>query len=105
MSIGLIAYEALPGLVFVKVPSERGRWILTDRSAVEVDCPLCKAVTGEPCRRNWRSGPAFKHGSFVHTYRKDAARKVLGYFYGKRIKPKLRLNADDIAPIQSDEES
>lgn len=37
MQIGLIAYGIdgpNPSLVFVRVPTERGRWVLTDRKSV-----------------------------------------------------------------------
>jgi len=39
MHIGLVAYGIdgpHPSLVFVRVPTERGRWVLTDRCVVEV---------------------------------------------------------------------
>lgn len=35
--------------VFVKVPTEPGRWILAQKCVVVVACPLCKASVGEPC--------------------------------------------------------
>ncbi len=48
--IGLVAYCALPPhLVFVRVPNERGRWLITDRCVVDVDCPVCGSQVGEPC--------------------------------------------------------
>ena len=39
LNIGVIAYGVDPSMVFVRVPNERGRWMLVDRSVVEVDCP------------------------------------------------------------------
>lgn len=47
LTIGLTAYTVNPTMVFVRVPTERGRYVLTDRCVVEVDCPVCGAVTGE----------------------------------------------------------
>jgi hypothetical protein len=53
--ISLIAYEARPqGRVFVKVPNEPGRFILADRCVVEVDCCVCGAAAGEPCKSDYR---------------------------------------------------
>jgi len=45
----LIAYEARDRRVFVRVPGERGRYVLTSRCVVEVPCRQCGAQTGEPC--------------------------------------------------------
>ena len=48
--IALVAYEAWPkGRVFVRVPNEAGRYMLTDKCVVEIGCPVCKATKGEPC--------------------------------------------------------
>lgn len=50
-AISLVAYESRrKQLVFVKVPDERGRYVLTSRSVVEVACSHCHVVVGEPCR-------------------------------------------------------
>lgn len=60
-TISLVAYEAWPkGKVFVRVPNERGRYVMTDRCVVEVGCPVCKATRGQPCfnpgtKRVWAS--------------------------------------------------
>jgi len=49
--ISLVAYESRDGRrVFVKVPDERGRYMLTDRCVVEVSCPNCRSAIGEPCK-------------------------------------------------------
>lgn len=49
-AITLAAFETRdPGKVFVKVPNERGRWMLTERCVVEVACGMCGAGVGEPC--------------------------------------------------------
>lgn len=49
-AITLVAFEARdPSKAFVKVPNERGRWMLTDRCVVEVACSHCGAGVGEPC--------------------------------------------------------
>ena len=48
--ISLVAFEARnPSKAFVRVPNESGRWVYTDRCVVEVHCPTCGAVIGEPC--------------------------------------------------------
>lgn len=49
--ISLVAYTAIPGKVFVKDPSLRGRWMITDTCVIHESCPLCKAIVGEPCYR------------------------------------------------------
>lgn len=49
--ITLVAWEDRQGnFVFVADPSQRGRYIRTDRSVLQVECPLCKAAVGEPCK-------------------------------------------------------
>lgn len=53
MPISLLAYSATPDKVFVRVPNERGRWVLTDRCVIEVECSSCKAEKGEPCFRSY----------------------------------------------------
>ncbi|MES2488509.1 MAG: hypothetical protein V4607_01870 [Pseudomonadota bacterium] len=95
LHIGLTAYEAMPGLVFVRVPNEKGRWILTDRCVAEVDCPHCKAVVGEPCKRDFSYGIRYHSGT--HCYRRDAARQLRGFGYSKKSeKPKLRIRVEDM---------
>lgn len=72
MEIGLVAYGAdghNSSLVFVRVPTERGRWVLTDRCVIEVPCTFCGANLGEPCRRGNGSGP-LKHGAGTHWRRR-----------------------------------
>jgi hypothetical protein len=49
-SIRLVAYADRGDYVFVAVPNERGRWMRTDRAVVEVPCPACSSVCGEPCK-------------------------------------------------------
>lgn len=49
--IALIAMDCRdPAKAFVRVPDEPGRWVLTDRCVVEVECTRCKAAIGEPCK-------------------------------------------------------
>jgi hypothetical protein len=51
--IALVAYESpFPGRVFVRVPNERGRYVLTDRCVVQAPCPHCGSAKGEPCKSN-----------------------------------------------------
>jgi hypothetical protein len=49
--ISLIAMESRdPNRVFVRVPNERGRWMLVHRCVVLVECEVCGAAIGEPCK-------------------------------------------------------
>lgn len=118
LNIGLLAYAITPELVFVRVPNERGRWMLTDRCVVEVDCPYCKAVAGEPCRSKWKRvrgpGPGFgqwesappseiHYVAGVHTDRREQCKKETGFrAYKSRLPPhKLRLSAADLIEAQT----
>lgn len=105
LNIGVVAYVITPGMVMVRVPNEKGRWLLTDRCVVEVDCPVCHAVAGEPCRRwlnTWKRGarwddreppPAecIRYGVGVHVARERAAHKI-------------RLTGQDLADLQAEPE-
>lgn len=65
--ISLIAMECRnPAQAFVRVPDEPGRWVLTDRCVVEVECPHCKSAIGEPCKSH--SG---RYQQGTHCYRRD----------------------------------
>lgn len=88
-TISLVAYEARDGRVFVKVPNERGRYILTERCVVEVDCWHCKSAAGEPCfngniytvathsvRRNRASRNRARGGKFQQPDRIEAKPRV-----------------------------
>lgn len=104
LNIGVLAYTATPGTVFVRVPNERGRWMLVDRCVIEVDCPLCKAITGEPCRSN----RALNRGEVVaaseiryhvahHVARRYACSDKLGTRHVRHYATaKLRLRLDDL---------
>ena len=103
LQIGITAYEAMPGMVFLRVPNERGRWVLTDRCAAEVDCERCGAVAGEPCMA-W--GPRMGCGERSHRYhtgvhcRRKEAGKEWRRQHQNPVKPKLRVHADDLADSQ-----
>lgn len=88
--VGIHAYECLPGLVFVRVPNERGRYMLVERCVAEVDCGLCGAVTGEPCHNGKRDR---RYHIGTHAVRRTAW-KVRGA-YSRLPKPKIRIAADD----------
>lgn len=92
LKIGTMAYTCLDGLVFVQVPNERARWILTDRCVTEVDCPACGSLAGEPCcNDHWGKGvPKLKYCSSTHCDRRTAFRKKKGW--GPHDKPKLRVS-------------
>ncbi|NID15022.1 zinc finger domain-containing protein [Luteibacter yeojuensis] len=101
INIGLTAYHAVGNLVFVKVPSERGRYMLTDLCVIAVPCPLCGAVVGEPCRsyyglRYWEKRyPDTKpsaHTQGVHVNRKHAADDKYGRGWKKTVLAHYRLH-------------
>lgn len=49
--IHLLAYEwRQKGKVFVSVPDETARWMLTDRCVIEVPCSYCGSMVCEPCK-------------------------------------------------------
>lgn len=96
LSIGLVAYSATPAMVFVRVPNERGRWMLTDRCVVEVPCDHCKATVGEPCRRLYDHGMKYHVGTHWMR-RRDARIKNGGNFVAGQPYPKLRLRPEDLA--------
>lgn len=70
-SISLVAYEARDGRVFVKVPNERGRYMLVDRCVIEVDCPQCKSARGEPCK-----GAVADYAVDTHVVRRNKYRAI-----------------------------
>jgi hypothetical protein len=117
LNIGLTAYYVTGGLVFVKVPSERGRYMLTDMSVIAVDCPHCGAMIGEPCRRGmWRNKQLWvstihlhenqrpnSHGIGVHCVRKTEARRVHGFGWQKKFAAyKVKLGTADVAEAMTD---
>lgn len=104
LNIGLMAYHAVGNLVFVRVPSERGRYLLTDMCVIAVACPQCGAVIGEPCRAGkhaWGSKdttlPPNAHGCGVHVARKIEADKRLGRGWKRKVEHRLHLSAVDVA--------
>lgn len=108
LNIGLVAYGLNPAVAFVRVPNERGRWMLVDRSVVEVDCPHCKAVAGEPCRQvktSWRQmdkpHDPIRYGVGVHVARKQAWAQATGHrFPAKHAAPhKPRLRPEELAAL------
>lgn len=123
LNIGLTAYHAVGNLAFVKVPSERGRYMLTDLCVIAVECPMCGAVIGEPCRSgHWRDGVQSRgwgssrgqwtsHGASVHCDRKCAADRLHGRGWKRKVVAhyKLHLDAGDIeaamahAPVLEDD--
>lgn len=115
LNIGLTAWHAVGNLAFVKVPSERGRYMLTDLCVIVVPCPNCGAIIGEPCRSGhwsdgkpyprWANQPARNgHGVSVHVARKLAAEKLHGRHWKRTVIAhyKLHLAAGDIAAAMAD---
>lgn len=113
LNIGVVAYGIDRTMVFVRVPNERGRWMLVDRSVAEVDCPHCKAVAGEPCRRAWpewgrvsRPAPSpeeIRYHVAVHVSRKREWAKARGHRHPSRDAPphKIRLRPEDIYDVRA----
>lgn len=69
--ISLVAMEARdPAKAFVRVPNEPGRWVLTDRCVVEVECSQCMAAIGEPCHNGrgkyWQGTHCCRRGAWRH---------------------------------------
>lgn len=115
LNITLIAYHAVGNLAFVKVSSERGRYMLTDLCVIAVPCPYCGALIGEPCRSgSWHNGePSLRwmtrpsingHGTSVHCARKSAADAKYGRGWKRTVLAhyKLHLEAGDIASAMAD---
>lgn len=107
LKIGLTAHLVVGNLVFVKVPSERGRYMLTDMCVLVVPCPVCGAIVGEPCRRFYglkywdRLMPGEKpmaHGVTVHYRRKQDAKNKHSHAYVRRVAEhyRVRVSAGDI---------
>ncbi|KAF1008936.1 MAG: hypothetical protein GAK28_00568 [Luteibacter sp.] len=107
LNIGLTAYHAVGNLAFVKVPSERGRYMLTDLCVIAVACAECGAVIGEPCRayhgltyweKRFPDKKPSGHTVTVHYKRKHAADEKLGRGWKKTVLAhyRLRLAAGDI---------
>lgn len=107
LSIGLVAYHAIGDMCFVKVPSERSRYMLTDLSVIAVGCSQCGAVIGEPCRayyglRYWdKRYPDTKpsaHTVGIHIIRKQAADEKYGRGWKRTVLAhyKLHLSIGDI---------
>lgn len=109
LTIGLVAYALDPSKVFVRVPNERGRWMLVDRSVVEVACPYCEAIVGEPChavRTSWRSlgkpHDPIRYHTGIHVDRRRAWQESTGLRYpARRAKPhKLHIRAAELGELQ-----
>lgn len=98
-AIRLSAVLATPEKVFVKVPNERARWMLTDRCVVEVGCRHCGAAVGEPCYRV-RALDVRRYAVGTHFVRRDDYQSKYGSGYSqsnlRNVKP--RVTADDLRP-------
>lgn len=91
LHVGVHAYECIPGLVFVRVPNERGRYMLVDRCVAEVDCRLCGAIAGEPCHNRKRDR---KYHIMTHAVRREDWKKQ-GKGRHARPKPKIHIAVED----------
>jgi hypothetical protein len=100
LQISVVAYEAIKGKVFVRVPNERGRWMLTDRCVAEVPCEWCGSVTGEPCSTRRKRDPLFRYGVATHIARRMAADRKRGWRSVSGPPPKLRIRIEDITAAE-----
>jgi hypothetical protein len=98
--ISTVAYHAIDRLVFVRVPNERGRYMLTDQCVALVGCSQCGACVGEPCANrhlNWyRKHPSLplRYTVSTHVARREAASSKYGH--GGMPKTKVRIAAEDV---------
>lgn len=106
LSIGLIAYGLDEHRVFVRVPNEKGRWMLAERCVIEVDCPYCGAITGEPCRavrRRCEPHNPVRYHVGTHCDRRDEWHRKAGRRPSRREPPrKLHITAAEMAELQRD---
>lgn len=69
--IYLVAFEDRQHkFIFVAVPNERGRYLRTDHSVAQSDCPFCGAALGEPCH----DGDG-RYCTATHSHRRSKARR------------------------------
>lgn len=74
-AVSLEYCEGPEGKVFVRIPDERGRWVLTDKCVVTVACPACKSIAGEPCKNAYMSDRGMtKYWAGTHCDRHTAAK-------------------------------
>lgn len=84
--ISLIAMESRdPNRVFVRVPNERGRWMLVHRCVVLAPCDVCGAAIGEPCRDKTPHHVNLKY--------------TVGHHYGRWTSAKHRYLGKPASPI------
>lgn len=60
-SIGLEYVEGPDDKVFVRVPTERGRWVLCHPCVVTVACSDCLSLAGEPCKNQYHMARGIIH--------------------------------------------
>ena len=66
--VSLVAWEdRAANFIFVRIPTEYGRYLRTDRCVAHVPCPYktCGATVGEPCMHNG------KYVGGTHAVRRD----------------------------------
>jgi hypothetical protein len=79
--VKMIAYESRDPLrVFVAVPNEKGRYVLTDRCVAFVACPHCGSAQYEPCRSHTGGSRALvdpKYTAQTHYDRRHAGTEAI----------------------------
>lgn len=90
MPVELKAYNLIPGKIFVKVPDQRGRWMITNESVALLPCSVCGAIEGEPCYRRVQDKKSY---TCTPHYARD-----WGMYNLPRSKepPKLRISLADV---------
>lgn len=74
--ISLIAYaDRDPAFIFVAVPNERGRYLRTSHAVIEVPCPQCGALVGEPCHNSKEDSRLRKYHCNIHWVRSAKAKR------------------------------
>lgn len=91
-TVKFIAYEARePFKVFIADPSNRGRYVYTDRAAALVACPRCKSIPCEPCRSTSSGG----YVAYTHTSRRNKVRwGSMSKECSDVLKPRIKLKLE-----------
>lgn len=78
-TVRFIAYEERTGgKIFVPDPTLRGRYIYTDRCVATTQCPMCKSIPGEPCKRYYSTygDNGIVYHTSTHAVRRQAANRM-----------------------------
>lgn len=74
-SVTLVAFQdRTAGFIFVKIPTEHGRYLRTHPCVAHVPCSRCDATVGEPCK-SWGKRPGRYSGATHADRRGDWAHR------------------------------